>query len=557
MKRLTRRQVLALGGGLMAAATLGTTGCTGSSTGSPSPVSDQNPAPVEGLPQPAEFRSAGGVLDVNLECRLADNVVGGQAITTATYNGTIPGPTLRIQQGDTMRVRLINSLPADPVLNPPFTDSVTNSNITNLHTHGFHVSPLSPSDNIFQVIHPGDIYNYEYKIASDHPPGCYFYHPHHHSAVAVQMWSGMGGMIIIEGAIDRVPEIAAAREVIMVFQELRFDAQGVFPTFNFNTFGTDTQQVFTINGQVRPTIRIGSGEIQRWRMLHSGVTDYINLSLDGHEFQLLAIDGNTLPAPAGESPILMTPGNRFDILIQGGQPGTYQLRKLAFSGNFAPTPELILADVIVEEATSPPMSFPAALPVPAALTPILDSEITGTRQLTFETIPPPPQLFFAIDNKPFDPDRVDQTVVLGAVEEWTLTNLTGEGHPFHIHINPFQLVAVNGVPVAEPRWMDTVDIPANSNITIRHRFTNFDGPYVLHCHILLHECMGMMEVVDVVPPGLTPRQLSQRKQAHDALVAQIPMSTPDPEFCSDPVRAPRRVLRWGPPRETGKFITRT
>ncbi len=552
MKRFTRRQVLALGGGLVAAATLSTTGCssgTSSETAAagPGPLPPQPNPPVDDFFQPAEFRSSAGVLDVNMECLLADNTLNGQAISTVTYNGTIPGPTLRVNQGDTLRIRLINNLPADPIPDPPFMNMVTNSDITNLHTHGFHVSPKSPSDNIFQVIKPGEIFNYEFQLPGDHPPGTYFYHPHHHSAVAVQMWSGMGGMIIVQGPIDQVPEVAAAREVIMVFQEMRVDAQGVFPTFNFGTFGTDTTQTFVVNGLVRPTLRINSGEIQRWRLLHSGVTDYINLALDGHEFQLISVDGNTLPAPLVQSPHLMAPGNRADILVQGGAPGTYQLKKLAFAGGFAPTPELILADVIVGEATDVPMKFPESLPVPAALTPITDAELTGSRNLTFETIPPPPQLFFTVDNKPFDPDRIDQTVVLGAVEEWTISNSTPEDHPFHIHVNPFQVVAINGVPQAQPIWMDTASIPANGSITIRHRFEDFDGPYVLHCHILLHECMGMMEVVDVIPPGLSPKQLSERKKAHDALVAKIPMSAPDPEYCANPAKAPRRRLRWGKP----------
>lgn len=535
---------------MVAAATLGTTGCSSGSNSqaaAPGPLPPQPNPPVDNFFQPAEFRSAAGALDVNMECRLANNVLGTQPVTTATYNGTFPGPTLRVQQRDTLRVRLINNLPADPVPDPPFTNTVTNTDITNFHTHGFHVSPLSPSDNVFQLIKPGEIFDYEYQIPADHPPGTYFYHPHHHSGVAAQMWNGMGGMIIIEGAIDRVPEIAAAREVIMVFQEIRVNAQGVFPTFNFNTFTTDTTQTFTVNGQVRPTIRIQSGEIQRWRLLHSGVVDYINLALDGHEFQIISVDGNTLPAPVVESPILMTPANRYDVLVQGGAPGTYQLRKLAFAGGFAPTPETILADVIVEEPIDVPMKFPASLPVPSVLTPISDEELTGSRNLTFEIAPPPPQLLFTIDNKAFDPERIDQTVTLGAVEEWTISNVTPEDHPFHIHINPFQVVAINGVRQAQPRWMDTASIPANGSLTIRHRFLDFEGPYVLHCHILLHECMGMMEVVDVVPPGLSPKTLSQRRRAIDALMATVPQSVPDDRFCSDPKKAPVRRLRWGRP----------
>ena len=98
---------------------------------------------------------------------------------------------------------------------------------------------------------------------------------------------------------------------------------------------------------------------------------------------------------------------------------------------------------------------------------------------------------------------IRQTVDLGSVEEWTVYNMNKVQHPFHIHINPFEVIKVNGEPV-EPFWCDTIGLPPNgtpqkpTSITFRTRFTDFRGEFVMHCHILAHEDMGMMQIVDVV-----------------------------------------------------------
>jgi FtsP/CotA-like multicopper oxidase with cupredoxin domain len=104
---------------------------------------------------------------------------------------------------------------------------------------------------------------------------------------------------------------------------------------------------------------------------------------------------------------------------------------------------------------------------------------------------------FTINGQPFDPRRDDVVAKLGAVEEWTLVNTTPYPHPLHIHVNPFQLMDVNGVPVADRIWLDTVPVPAAGSVRFRTRFTDFTGRYVMHCHILPHEDTGMMINVNI------------------------------------------------------------
>ena len=104
---------------------------------------------------------------------------------------------------------------------------------------------------------------------------------------------------------------------------------------------------------------------------------------------------------------------------------------------------------------------------------------------------------YLINGRPFDINRVDFTPALGAVEEWTIINDSDEEHPFHMHTNPFQLTQVNGAAVPFDSYHDTVVLPRLGSITLRTRFADFTGKTVMHCHIIDHECNGMMAVVNV------------------------------------------------------------
>lgn len=103
-----------------------------------------------------------------------------------------------------------------------------------------------------------------------------------------------------------------------------------------------------------------------------------------------------------------------------------------------------------------------------------------------------------INGKEFDHDGVDQTMRLGDVEEWAITNDSDEWHTFHIHVNDFQLVEMDGKPLEGISPQDNVSILPNGSVKMRMRFTDFTGKVVFHCHVLYHEDHGMMSVVEVV-----------------------------------------------------------
>jgi FtsP/CotA-like multicopper oxidase with cupredoxin domain len=117
---------------------------------------------------------------------------------------------------------------------------------------------------------------------------------------------------------------------------------------------------------------------------------------------------------------------------------------------------------------------------------------------------------FKIDNARYDMDCFNHEVELNTSEEWTLQNKPFGGgsvpHPFHIHVNPFQLKGDKINPDGPDdwtnyRWWDTIAIIPNQNRVIRHRFTDYPGEFVIHCHILVHEDLGMMQNIVVKDDG--------------------------------------------------------
>jgi FtsP/CotA-like multicopper oxidase with cupredoxin domain len=465
------------------------------------------------LIEPEVRQSVDGVLETELHAQYAYVDTGGYRLFVRTYEGTLPGPTLRVQPGDTLRIKLSNDLPpnrSDPLAYPDLPQQL---NTTNFHFHGSHVSPDGISDNIFRVMQPGQSYDIEIAIPDDHTRGTYWYHPHHHGGADIQIASGMAGALVIGGDFADVPEIAAAEERLLLINQVVFDEWRMVEGFE-SVFPEGATRFFTINGQREPIIRMRPGEVQRWRILHAGYQDDIFMALEGHELHQIARDGIALSRmgqqvvrpgadPAADSKaVLLAPAQRVDVLVQAGAPGTYALQALPyFQGYDAPTGPL--ATVVVEgEPLS--MNLPATLPT-GPLDSISDEELTGSRQLTFSRHAPEVdaaghwrEFAFLVDDQLFDHDRVDQQVALGAVEEWTVTNLDEHNdHVFHIHVNPFQLTQVDGEPVAEPVWLDTVILPHGSSVTFRSRFLDFTGKYVLHCHMMNHEELGMMQVVEV------------------------------------------------------------
>lgn len=460
------------------------------------------PAMDQPLIEPEVRRSVNGVLDTTLRVSYAYRRIGGVRLYVRSYEGGSPGPTLRMKAGETLRIKLINDLPPNRDILPADIGHPHQFNNTNFHFHGAHASPSGIADNVMRSMAPGHSYNIEIKLPEDHTKGTYWYHPHHHGSADIQMSSGMVGAVIVEGDFADAPEIANTRERLLVLTQVVFDASGMVE--NFETLFPETATRFlAINGQRRPVIDMRPGEVQRWRILNAAYQDDMLLDLEKHNLHAVAYDGIQLGALQSLKQVLIAPGQRADVLVRAGSPGSYALRAVDYDQGH-PSPVGPLATVVVSGAPVD-MKLPAALPS-TPLTTIKDSEITNRRKVVLSATAPEAdaaghwqEFAFLIDGKKFDPNRIDQRVKLGAVEEWTIINThEHDDHVFHIHTNPFQVVSVNGKALAVAEWRDSVIVDRKGGqVVFRSRFLDFTGIFMLHCHMMNHEEMGMMQTVEV------------------------------------------------------------
>jgi FtsP/CotA-like multicopper oxidase with cupredoxin domain/peroxiredoxin len=473
---------------------------------------------------------------------------GGPAeVEVLTYNGQLVGPTIRVRRGRTFKIKVINELPGKgepPVtVDPGQEDSPHGLFITNLHTHGLHISPDGTSDNVFIEIAPGKAFQYSYTIPPDHPVGTFWYHPHKHGSVAYQMGNGMAGALIIEDdgkpapvlPLEQVPEIKAAQEHILVLQQLilRKDVNGVGRVDPNDIYtqppSPEAYQVTAVNGVVTPTYRMQPGEVQRWRFIHAGRDAPIPLAwcndrgrrVRNFRFHEIAVDGLATGTINHPRFVTLFPGNRSDVLIKApADPGIYYLTTdldddgpPADLGQRRPTTVLKLARLIV---AGPPrdMSLPSEAQL-AGCKPyrsIDPRECTVKRQLVFEY--DDKKKFFHIDGVSFSKQPRPARILLGSTEEWTLTSPFETGgpdpHPFHMHVNPFQVVRVENLQTGEltkvDEWRDTIAVERGKRVTIRVRFHDFTGKTVYHCHTLDHEDQGMMRTFRIVTPGLSEEE---------------------------------------------------
>lgn len=533
-----------------------------------SPAFAQGTSPA--FTEPNVIRSEGGVLKASLNLALAPNTVAGRVLETATYNASLPGPTLRVRAGDRMEIRLINNLtfPGGP-LPPPQTvvdcgrrtptetagGHAAHSDpsmflVTNIHTHGLQVSPQGNGDNPYISLQPGETCDYAIQLPGPldppdpyrptQPAGLYWYHPHRHMTTSKQSWAGLAGAIIVEGDLDRIPDVAAARERLLVLQELWVDDKGHVPAGvvlpvagsagTQKVSGTEvpftpnparpTNIYYTVNGLYQPAIPIQPGETQRWRILNASPHRVYQLSLEAPsaappaqpEMYLIAQDGITLGEAVRvdqrRAPIVMAPGNRVEIIVRVARSGTYVLKAKAYDQGHpgGALPEVTLATV----ASGGPVI--TGRKIPGKLIPPADPSHDPIR------VRPDPIVFlgqiltgpvrFFINGQLFDPNMTPITGVVGTTVEWTLVNQDVFRHPFHIHVNPFQVIEVDGVKIERPTWWDTFMLPPKrivdgrevfGQIKIRMRFrSDVAGRTVFHCHFLPHEDNGMMSVFELV-----------------------------------------------------------
>jgi FtsP/CotA-like multicopper oxidase with cupredoxin domain/peroxiredoxin len=419
-------------------------------------------------------------------------------------------------------------------------------------------------------IKPQGEFTFEYTVPADHPSGTFWYHPHRHGSVAYQLSNGLAGALIVEGSrrdgiadLEDVPEIAAAKERILVFQlyNYRVDPAGkdgvarIDSTTIYDvppdaracpavavpaTDPTEQGQATAINGLINPIISIAPGEVQRWRLIHAAwdvtrrlyLADLVGQAATDLQFQEIALDGlatgtmiakGNRPGDPGASLVELAPGQRSDVLIQapllrdGEKERVYYLRQSSQEpapGEKPVVENLILAKVVVTgELRAMRLPDPRDLSQCQPFAAIRDEELATTdvseiakNGLTFLATTDAKKRFL-INRKTFTHFESPVPIPLGTAEEWSVT-AKAQNHPFHIHVNSFQVVMRTGADgKSKPMnvWRDTLYIKEGETYIIRSRFKDFLGKTVIHCHFLDHEDQGMMMPIEFVPPYQAPK----------------------------------------------------
>ena len=452
------------------------------------------------IPEPEVLDSRNGVLQVTLTQAPARITVAGRSFRSNVFNGQYIPPVLKMQRGDRLELQLVNRIDkADIQIDGPQS--------TNLHYHGMVVPPKAPGDDVFLDVGAGASYGYTWQVPMNHEQGTHWYHPHSHGLVEPQILSGMSGMLVVDGLIpEHYTAFLGLRERHLLLKDI------VLPGAD-----PDAANTKTINGILGGTLRMRPGEMQVWNLGNLGADAYFDLAVDGVQLWEINRDGNVLIQPRRLSSVYLPPGARATVVVVAPlQTGTLGVRTLAVETGPQgdPNPEVQLATLDISGAPVDSAALQARLLRPAdspdtiGNTPaeVAALPITRRRVVTFSETADGNTFF--IDGRQYDPGRDDITVTLGDVEEWTLRNVSGERHVFHIHQLDFLVTTVNGQPVPPDSLNDVIDLPYAQNgvageVKVIIPFTDpiMVGRFVFHCHIVGHEDAGMMANLVVLAPG--------------------------------------------------------
>jgi FtsP/CotA-like multicopper oxidase with cupredoxin domain len=281
-----------------------------------------------------------------------------------------------------------------------------------------------------------------------------------------------------------------------------------------------------------PIITMKPGERQFWRVVNASLQDFMPLEVwingSPEKLELVALDGYPLKQTRRMQTILVPPAGRAEFIVQGPPQGGFgQFLTDAYSTGPTGNPDFsqLLAMIQLKsgDVKAQPGKPEAVAPEESAKTPAkkmrwsdLESKrVTAERKLFFSEefggTNGPIHFYITVEGqkqKVFDPDEKPViTTHVGAIEDWTIENRALETHAFHMHQIHFKLLEVDGKPAPHNDLVDTVAIPfwegkgPYHSVKVRMDFSdpNIAGTFLFHCHILLHEDLGMMHKILVLP----------------------------------------------------------
>lgn len=390
------------------------------------------------------------------------------------YDGRFLGPVVHALKDRRVVIRQTNALDME----------------TNVHLHGGH-TPVSNDGYPSDLIEPGASRDYVY--ANDQPATTLWYHDHTHHMSADMIFRGLSGTYIITDPAElRLGLPAGRHDVPIILRDIRFDDAGQI-VFEMDDF--QYRNTVLVNGRPQPYFEV-SARKYRLRLLNTSNLRFFSLGLStGTEMTVVASDGGLLPAPRPVKNIMLSPGERADVVVDFGahDPGT----RIVLVNEFG-----------TDDATRNVMRFdvgrrvwdPSRIPESPVSAPDLgEAQVTRDVHFGFD----PQKGGWLIDGKTFDMDRVDMRIRRGDTEIWRVHN-TGAGpsvpHNMHLHGTSFEVLDRDGQAVAahETGLKDTVYVGHGSTVRIKVRYDRYLGRYLYHCHLLDHSSMGMMAQAEIV-----------------------------------------------------------
>ncbi len=398
-----------------------------------------------------------------LTLRAAPSVVSLGATTSNawTYNGLLPGPTIRTRSGDSALIALVNGL--------------TQETIT--HWHGMLVDDVNDGHPRFAIA-PGGTYHYQFPISQR---ACLnWYHPHPHMLTGEQVNLGLAGAFVVNDAEELALGLpSGAYEVPLIVRDATTDKNGNL-VYKPSRGGFDGKFPL-VNGIKDPYLDIDTA-LYRLRILNGSNARIYRLALsNGAAFWLIGNDGGLLASPVPLAWIDIAPAERIDVLVDFSQASigaSVMLRDLRAGWD--------LLEFRVVNPVSVGGAIPAAL---STITPLPIADVRTTREFSFDGMS-------RINGQTYELTRTDFTVPFGQTELWRFTTNGNAPHPVHVHGASFQVWSRTGGRGAvlpwERGWKDTVLLEDGETVEILVRFEAYRGVYLLHCHKLEHEDMGMM-----------------------------------------------------------------
>lgn len=491
------------------------------------------PNPGTVVNDPFSISSQNGVLSAQLSIA---HSVDGAGYTHYCYNYNAPGgvveaPTLRVNPGDQFVLDVVNNIHDDDQMKMSMPAETAKTcgdggamtlNSTNVHFHGLNVPPVCHQDDVINtLIQPGTPgFRYNMQIPSTQPPGLYWYHPHVHGFTEFQVNGGAAGAMIVEGMEKVHPEVAGLLERVFVIRQ-----QFLVPWIPGPYQLSINYQVSQAVGGSKPIIQMRPGEKQFWRVANATNQDFMPLQVQVNgqalPLQLIALDGYPLAQIRTQDTILLPPAGRAEFIVQApgaGANAAFYTKDYSTGPTGNPDIQQSLAAIQVSDNAASEHMLKAAAPTSADKFKFSDAAgqpATTERNLFFSEefggTSGPIQFYITVDGqkqKVFEANEKPViTTKVGAIEDWTVENRALETHAFHIHQIHFQVLEVDGKPVTNKDMRDTIEIPFwegkgpfhKVKVRMDFRDPTTAGTFVFHCHILLHEDLGMMHKILVEP----------------------------------------------------------